>query len=614
MSTAGLIAGPTTGEATGHARLGRPALGVGAALVASAAAIAISAATAARGAELRYALVNGLIVLVPITVGAYATRRESSRAFGRRLIAAGLIWSMAALAASDVSLPYSLGRIGGWFVTAFVVLLVLSYPSGRLATRLDRALFAAAVALVGGLFLPTALLVERFPAPSPWAMCTRDCPPNAFMLLDHTPAFVGAWVVPARELLMVALLFGVFGSIAARVRRASALQRRTLMPVLVASAALVASLAACVIVRRASPGAAALGPLFRIYALSIPGLAIGFLVGMVRWQAYTARALERLAVGVQGDVEPARLRRVLARALQDPRLEIVEVPDHPPEAGPGRAATALGDPRRPAALLLHDAALRDDPGFLEAVRVCALAAIERRELLAAVAEEQHELAQSRAQLMADADRERRRIERDLHDGAQQHLIALRIKLALASERLRTQERRDPTLLNDLGAEVEEIIDEIRALASGVYPSLLTDHGLEAALLAVARRAPLPVQIDVRDVGRHPEEVEVAVYFACVEALQNAAKHAPEATVRITVRAGAGRLRFEVRDDGPGFVVEQVPHRRGLTHMHDRVAAVDGTLVVRSAPGRGTRVTGEVPTGAVRPSGGSPQPEYAGLRM
>ncbi len=193
-----------------------------------------------------------------------------------------------------------------------------------------------------------------------------------------------------------------------------------------------------------------------------------------------------------------------------------------------------------------------------------------------------QLEESRMRIARAADLERSRIERDLHDGAQQRLIGLRIKLSIA------EELEDPsTALRELGAEVELALEELRQIAHGVYPSLLSDRGLGDALRALAGELPLPVNLSIADVGRQPPEVETAVYFACREAAQNALKHgAGELWIALTENG------FEVRDDGPGFIPAG-PFNGGLRNMRDRIEAVGGHLTIDSGPGRGTRVRGVV---------------------
>jgi signal transduction histidine kinase len=205
------------------------------------------------------------------------------------------------------------------------------------------------------------------------------------------------------------------------------------------------------------------------------------------------------------------------------------------------------------------------------------------------------LQASRARIVAAADAERRRIERNLHDGAQQHLVALAVKVRLA----RQLGERDPvkanTLLEELGGDLEDALQELRDLAHGIYPPLLADKGLAEALASAARRAVVPTEVRANGLGRYPPEVEGAVYFCCLEALQNAGKHAGEgaqATVRLWEEAGG--LLFEVADDGAGFDVRRTGGSAGFTNMNDRVGAIGGTLRVESAPGRGTKVAGVIP--------------------
>jgi signal transduction histidine kinase len=206
-----------------------------------------------------------------------------------------------------------------------------------------------------------------------------------------------------------------------------------------------------------------------------------------------------------------------------------------------------------------------------------------------------ELQASRGRLVAAADAERRRIERNLHDGAQQHLVALSVKVRLLEQFAERDPARAKALMNQLQEDVGSAIEELRSLAHGIYPPLLSSAGLGVAMSAACRRAPLPATLDTDGVGRHAPEIEAAVYFCCLEAMQNAAKHAgPGATARVRIWEDAGALLFEVCDDGAGFVTNGLADGAGLTNMRDRLGAVGGTLRVESDGAHGTRIQGVVP--------------------
>ena len=206
-----------------------------------------------------------------------------------------------------------------------------------------------------------------------------------------------------------------------------------------------------------------------------------------------------------------------------------------------------------------------------------------------------ELQASRARLVVAADEERRRIERNLHDGAQQHLIAIAIKARLIEQLAGKETDRANHLLGQLQQDATAALDELRALAHGIYPPLLSSAGLGEALSAACRRASLPATVDVDGVARYAPEVESAVYFCCLEALQNAGKYAGErASVRVHVWEGDAELRFEVEDDGVGFDASTSAGGAGLTNMRDRLGAVGGTITIESALGKGSRVRGVVP--------------------
>jgi signal transduction histidine kinase len=219
-----------------------------------------------------------------------------------------------------------------------------------------------------------------------------------------------------------------------------------------------------------------------------------------------------------------------------------------------------------------------------------------QESLDEVRRQADELRASRARIVEATDAERRRIERDLHDGAQQHLVALAVSVRLARQVSDADPDAAKEMLDQIGSDLQEAVQELRNLAHGIYPPLLMDRGLGEALAAAGNRSALPVDVVVDAEGRYPQAVEAAVYFCCLEALQNAGKHAgDDATITVTVRKDEGALRFEVSDDGVGFAMAAgAPSGHGFVNMADRVGAFGGTLRVDSVPGRGTTIAGRVP--------------------
>jgi signal transduction histidine kinase len=206
-----------------------------------------------------------------------------------------------------------------------------------------------------------------------------------------------------------------------------------------------------------------------------------------------------------------------------------------------------------------------------------------------------ELQASRGRLVVAADEERRRIERNLHDGAQQHLVAMAIKARLIEQVADQDPEKARLLTHQLQQDAAAALDELRALAHGIYPPLLSSRGLGEALSAACRRAPLPASVDIDGVGRFPAEVESAVYFCCLEALQNAGKYAGEgASASVRIWKEGDRLLFEVADDGAGFDKRSDELGAGLVNMRDRLGAVGGSLTLESSAGQGTRVKGAVP--------------------
>jgi signal transduction histidine kinase len=220
---------------------------------------------------------------------------------------------------------------------------------------------------------------------------------------------------------------------------------------------------------------------------------------------------------------------------------------------------------------------------------------ELQERLEQISAHAAELQASRQRLVRAQDAAARRLERDLHDGAQQHLVTIALTARLARELADRDPERSRHLLGDLVSQAQDTLDAVRDLARGVYPPLLAEAGLATALDAHVKKAAIPVRIDSDGgVGRYPPESEAAVYFCCLEALQNVRKYAHATSARIHLVGGATHLDFTVTDDGVGFDTETTPRGSGLQNMADRITALGGSLTVRSRPGAGTVVAGTIP--------------------
>jgi signal transduction histidine kinase len=574
---------------------------LGAILAGSAAAIAL---TGDMPHEVSLAERHALIIAIPMVVGLYAWAEGTHRRFGRLLVLAGVAWFFAALAGSSDSVLYSVGRVSTWIVEAGLIYLILSFPSGRLTAPIDRALMWCVVAVVGVLFLPTAFITEVFPTPSQVSTCS-DCPENAFLLVGSEPAFLDGFVIPLREFLVVALMIAVTVRLAYRIRHATPLMGRTLKPVLVVAALRPVALAVALGLRRAGASDMAVDVSAAVLSLALPAMSVAFLIGLFRWRIYTADALVGLAHSAREQDGPDTPRDLIAKTLNDPTVELAY---WRPEDGTWvdargntaanpwaeRCATAVFQDERPYAAVIHDCALREQRPFVEAVGAYALVWDDNQRLAERVDKSLDELRESRARLVAAADDERRRIERDLHDGGQQRLVALRIRLELAEEMMAESPAQTRRMLHRLGDDVDAAIDDLRSVAADVYPSLLAARGLPDAIRTAALQSPVPVSVTVNGDDRYLEEVETAAYFCCLEALQNVAKHAPEAGSASVTLHRNGDLRFEVRDDGPGFITNGPNAGRGLVNMRDRIEAVGGEIEIHSSPGAGTEIVGKIP--------------------
>jgi signal transduction histidine kinase len=553
-------------------------------------------------------LLRGAIAAIPIGVGLVVWAQRPSERLGMLLVGTGMVLAVSALAESDDELAYTIGSVAGWVVEVLFLYLVVSFPTGRLPERIDRVLFTVIAVVALSVFVPRLLLATHFELPSPYTTCVQGCPPNAFALFDTEPAVVDMVVRPLSALLAIAVMVAVLMRLSERIRGASPLARRVLLPLLVIAVARVALLLVGVGLYEAAPESWFFDVSTWLLALAVPAVALAVLYAMLRWRLFAGRALERLAGSVHDAVDLETLRRAFADAFEDPNLELVfpnggsgeEWIDargrvvRPPDPGNGRAVSEVHD-GSVVAVLIHDASFRVDSRVVSAGLAIAGVVLENQRLANEASTATREVRRSRARIAATAERERRRIERDLHDGAQQRLVALRIELELAEELIRRDPDRGVERLRELEAGLDETLEELRSLAHGVYPPLLADRGLDEALQAAGRRSPIPVDVEVNSVTRYSPEIESAIYFCVIEALQNVAKHARGARrVALRLDGDGSEVRFSVRDDGAGAPDGEITPGVGVTNMRDRLSTVGGGVRISSTPGVGTTVFGRVP--------------------
>ena len=577
--------------------------------------VAISAALAVSGADSQPALVavaRASIVGVPMAVGLYAWHRGVDERFGLLLIALGVAGFLTSLGESDDELLYTIGRAASWLLEVLLAYTILSFPTGRLTGRTDRVLVASVGVVVLALYLPQLLLAEDFPVPNPFTSCMQNCPSNAFFALDSEPRFVDAVMRPLGVLLVFVVMAAVTLRLWSRVRAATHLTRRMLIPVIAVGAARTALLGIAIVARQLDPDTWAVEAAAWLLGLAVPALALAFLAGLLRWRLFAEAALRRLAECLRTLPDAVTLRTAFAEAFDDPTVEIVfpargsgkwmDSKGRPvplPEPGSGRCVSEVRHGGTLVGAIVYDEGLDARPQLVEAAVAMAGIVLENQRLMVEAEASLHEVERSRERIAAGAALERRRLERDLHDGAQQRLVALRIELGLAEDVLRKDPERGLARLRELEQELDGALEDLRSLAHGVYPPLLADRGLVEALQGAATRSTIPISIDAREVGRYRIEVESAVYFCILEALQNVLKHATGAR-RAEIRLDGStpsELRFSVSDDGAGFPEEDIPVGAGLTNMRDRLAAVGGELSIASAVGKGTTVRGVAPTAA-----------------
>jgi signal transduction histidine kinase len=532
-----------------------------------------------------------LLSLIFVGCGAIAWHRQPLNPVGPLMILFGVLRATALLIIPTLTaLGMTVGIVAQDFAIAVFVLLMLYFPTGRLGSPHDRWIAAVVLVALGPLELAWMAFL---PAEGP------GVPAN---LLAFWPSAETAEAIDSVQRAMLAsaqLALAVL--IARRWWRSSSARRRVLMPALVGSITLFFFTAIFIVDKIAEQVPPDIIWLYFVVFSAVP---VAMLIQMARAR-FAHVGISELLLSLRGDTAPERVRSALGRALHDPTLKVAYwLPEYDAYAdaegqpvqvdpGPGRATTPIDRDGQRIAVLEHDDALLLDPGLLEAVTAAAGFALENARLQAELRAQLDELRGSRARILAATQDERRRLERNLHDGAQQRLVALSLELGILESRY----GGDPEARAQIAAlrgELAGSLAELRELARGLHPAVLTDHGLEVALEGLVARASLPVALDLRLSDRLPAAHEVAAYYLVSESLTNVTKYAHASSVTVEVARTNGELVVEVVDDGCGGAREA--GGSGLRGLADRVEALDGRLRVWSPEGGGTRVRAEIPCG------------------
>jgi signal transduction histidine kinase len=529
----------------------------------------------------------GLTLLVGwsfIGTGLYAWWRRPENRTGLLMAAVGFAWFATSVSASDDDLVFTIGIALDGIFGALLGHLLIAFPSGRLATRAERLVVAGIYLSATVLQLP-ALLFED-----------TDDPRNLLMVESNQDL---SDLLDALQFVVIVLL--VVASFVVIVRRRAQVapaQRPFLAPVLWAGGVcLVAFMLALTFDAVGSPKQG----LERLALALFAAVPFGFLAGLLRTRLAHGAAVSRLIARLGHVPGEDALRAALAEALGDPALRLAYwLPDSErfvdaagrPFPMPERGWTAVELHGHRVAAIVHDPALDEEPQLVRTAGAAAALALENQRLSAELRARIEDLRASRARIVEAGDAERRRLERDLHDGAQSRLVALAMKLRMA--RRRAEGRPDVTsILDESSAELQASLDELRELARGIHPAVLTDRGLGPALEMLASRAPVPVDV-AGEVDDLPPAVATAVFFVVSEGLTNVAKYARARRATVTVSRDDNRVVAEVADDGVGGA--DLARGSGLRGLVDRVAALDGRLELDSPPGRGTRLRAEFPLG------------------
>lgn len=520
-------------------------------------------------------------------------RRPDSRV-GLLLAAGGVAWFFGNYANAGVPWLFSFGHAFDGISVVPIVHAVLSYPSGRLQTRLERGYLAV---FYGWLLFASSVTMLTFDPHRECAGCIRgglavfDAPGFASGVASVDQ--VVSVVLPTVGILLVALRF----------RRETPAVRNLLTPLWVAALLLAAAFVAQGIDDNLDAGGVASAALSAMQRMMNAAVPLALMFGLLRLRLVRTTVGDMIvAVGKQ----PSSLREALAKTLGDPDLRLAYTvagapgwvdADGQPVSLPTneRAVTMLASDDEPIAAIIHDPILAEQREVVQAAAAAARLAIDNERLRAEVRAQLEEVRASRARIVEASDAERQRVERDLHDGAQQRLLALGLALRMAEQRLgEGSDARLKTTLADARVELDGAIEEIRELARGIHPAILTDMGLGDALESLVDRAPISTRLVRVPAERLPAAVEVTAYFVASEAIANAAKHSGAAAATVDAHHRDGVLRLAVSDDGKGGA--DVTKGTGLRGLADRVAAVGGRLLIDSSEGAGTSIVAEIPCG------------------
>ncbi len=541
----------------------------------------------------REAPIQGLDVVFTLIGGSFAAfglvawRRRPDSHSGRLMTATGFLFFVQPLLSQlDSALAHTVRVLAvDWWIFFFVALILTLLTAGRLQSTLDRL-------LVASFAVPLVILQVA------WMLFD---PAEGHLLLAFPDADVAHQIDRTQRGLLIGSCVVTVAVIAFRWWETSGPRRRAVLPSL--AGALGLSLFAALLLNDLISGTRS-QTLLWLAACSLVTVPIAFLAGLLR-SRLARGGLAELFLGL-GTMRGGDLQAALARTLGDPQLVVAYwLPEYQsyadaagqqislPATGGDRAIAPVDRDGQRVAALIYDASLDDDPELVEAVCAAAAIALENEHLHAEAQARLTELKASRERIVAAGDAERRRLERNLHDGAQQRLVGIALQLRLLQNRIRDDPSAEQ-LVTTASDELAHSLAELRELARGIHPAVL-EHGLDAALSSLGNRSTVATTVSCETTGRLPEAVELAAYFVASEALANVAKYSRATYATVRVWQSGATATIEIADDGIGGADDS--RGSGLRGLADRVEALEGTLRVGSPAGAGTTVTAELPCGS-----------------